>query len=95
MSNYINNKNGTQLCINPLMYGINTDINTCLDIIEHATFLNMTEDEFYQTAVYLSNLLSARTQLYALDNSSDGMPEIFRKYGLSNNENSNLANGEG
>lgn len=80
MSNYINNKNGTQLCISPLMLGIDRDISTCLDIIEHATFFNMTEEEFYQTAVYLSNLLSTRTQLYALDNSSDGMPEIFRKY---------------
>jgi len=80
MSQFENNKNGTGLCISPLMLGIENDINACLDIIEHASQINISEDEFYQTAVYLSHLLSTTTQLQALDNSSDGMVDVMRKY---------------
>lgn len=80
MSQFENNKNGTGLCISPLMLGIENDITACLDIIEHASQINISEDEFYQTAVYLSHLLSTKTELQALDNSSDGMVDVFRKY---------------
>ena len=79
MSNYENNKNGTQLCISPLMLGIENDIKACMDIIEHAEQVNLSEDDLYQTAVYLSHLLSTKTKLIALDNSSDGMVDVFRK----------------
>lgn len=80
MKNYENKKDGTMLLINPLMMGIDHDIETCQEIIANGIKRNITKEEFHKIRAYYEKLLYVKDRLAELDEESVGVPFIFQKY---------------
>lgn len=80
MKNYENKKDGTMLLINPLMMGIDHDIETCQEIAANGIKRNITKEELQKISAYHEKLLYVKDRLIELDEESVGIPLIFQKY---------------
>ena len=80
MDEYQNEKNGTQLCISPLMAGIGNDLKLCSELLDVGVKNGMMPDEFNSVLLYMMMLNKTKSDILVLDKMSVGIPELIRKY---------------